>query len=145
MNNSLLLKVKANLLEHYCPVLCLPFFGLRVTAGHHTNGASQIHHAIRATMDMWYHANGVMPRADYTFGVGRTTRNTRYPCLMGISKRITQRAKNRHADNVLRTNHGNGLQQKRYLGNLMTVSFPQKRFCYSGKTSLYWLGLKCLS
>ena len=29
---------------------------------------------------------------------------------MGISKRITQSAKNRHVDNVIRTNHGNGLQ-----------------------------------
>ena len=53
---------------------------LRVTAGHHTNGA-------------------------------RTTRNTKYPCLMGIYKRITQSAKNRHTDNVMRANHGNGLEQ----------------------------------
>ena len=51
-----------------------------------------------------------MARADYTYGVGRTTRNTKYPCLMGISKRITQSAKNRHADNVMRANHGKGLQ-----------------------------------
>ena len=63
-------------------------------------------------MDIWYHANGVMARADYTYGVGRTTRNTQYPCLMGISKRITQSAKNRHAYNVMRANHGNGLQHQ---------------------------------
>ena len=54
-----------------------------------------------------------MALTDYTYDVGRTTRNTKYPCLMGISKRITQSAKNRHAYNVMRANHGNGLQQLR--------------------------------
>ena len=62
-------------------------------------------------MDIWHHANGVMAHTDYTYGVGITTRNMKYPCLMGISKLITQSAKNRHADNVMRANHGKGLQQ----------------------------------
>ena len=63
-------------------------------------------------MDIWYHANGIMAHADYTYDVDRTTRNTQYPCLMGISRRITQSPKNRHADIVMRANHWNGLQQQ---------------------------------
>ena len=63
-------------------------------------------------MDIWYDAKGVMARADYAYGVGRATRNKQYPCIMGISKRITQSAKNRHADNVIRASHGNGLQHQ---------------------------------
>ena len=73
-------------------------------------------------MDIWDHANGVMARADYTYGVGRTTRNPKYPCLIEISMRITYLAKNRHADNAMRAGHGNGLQH-RAQGNEYT---PQK-------------------
>ena len=54
---------------------------LRVTAGHHTNGARRAETVIVLKPDSWRYS------------------------------RITQSAKNRHAYNVMRANHGSGLQQ----------------------------------
>ena len=53
---------------------------------------------------------GAMSHAYCIIRSRRTTRKTKYPCLMGISMEITQCASNRHANHVIRVNHGYGLQ-----------------------------------
>ena len=55
-------------------------------------------------------ASGAMSRADCIIRGRRATRKTKYPGLMGISMAITQCASNRHANHVIRMNHGYGLQ-----------------------------------
>ena len=46
------------------------------------NFAREIHDAVRATIDIGCYINGAMSHADFTSGGGKTTRNTKYSCLI---------------------------------------------------------------
>ena len=74
--------------------------------------------------------NGAMSHADYTYGGGRTTRNTKYPCFMGISMPITQTAPNIDADHVIRGDQGLCLQHQRPV-------MRKPCYCHNAITTLY--------
>ena len=98
----------------------------RVTAGRHANRMRRNNLAERVRFcqrDSWRYSRNYgycvsrqcrnVLRGMY-FSRRQTTRKTKYPYLVGITKRIRQCAQNRHAENVIRANHRNGLQHRAY-------------------------------
>ena len=105
---------------------------LQVTAGHHTNGARRAESVKVLKPDSWRYSR------NYGYLVSRQRRNgprglhlwgrqnyAKYAISMSYGN-IQANNKNRHADNVMRANHGNGLQQP----------LPEEIKCKSCKTKL---------
>ena len=73
--------------------------------------------------------------ADCVIRRRRTTQNTKYPCLLGISMAITQCAPNRQANHVIRANHGYSLQQDIRLSSFCCT-------CIWNMEHVYWVKIK---